>query len=556
MIIGLDVGGTHTDAVLLGPDGYLDGIKVPTDHDDLFHTVLGALDTISRRVAPSQIARIVLSTTLTTNAVVQNNLAPVGMIVAAGPGIDPNLFRTNADYCPVSGAIDHRGREVAPIAGDEIRRAADRFQSRGIRLVGVVTKFSVRNPQHEKEIAQLLAGRFETLFLGHRTAGNLNFPRRVATTYLNAAVYPIHKSFFEAVHHSLVRKGINAPIRILKADGGNMRFSSSIDNPAQTILSGPAASVMGALAFAPPNRDCLVLDIGGTTTDMAILVNGVPLLEPVGIDIGPYRTLVRSLQTHSIGVGGDSAVRLDGDQLRIGPDRDGPPMMAGGRLPTPTDAMRVLGMVTEGDRQASAAGLSALAGASGRSVAQTATAILDATCRRIMSAADSMIAAINRKPVYTVHEMLAGHRVRPSRILVLGGPAFHFAERLRAFSDAEVTAIPRWQVANAIGAALARTTSDVQLFCDTQQGTATAPEEDYFQTVGSDFTLAKAIDVAMDLLRSKALARGANAEQLDAQTVEALEFNMVRGFTTTGRNIRVRVQITPGLIPGIDLGDP
>jgi N-methylhydantoinase A len=163
----------------------------------------------------------------------------------------------------------------------------------------------------KKRIAAIVAPYCEQVFMGHQFSGNLNFPRRIATTYLNAAVYPVHKSFFEAVKRSLEKKGLDVPIRILKPDGGNMNFESSFDQPAQTILSGPSASVMGALATAPSSGATLVLDIGGTTTDMAILIDGVPLLAPLGIEIGDYKTLIRALQTQSIGVGGDSVVRLE-----------------------------------------------------------------------------------------------------------------------------------------------------------------------------------------------------------------------------------------------------
>ena len=138
--------------------------------------------------------------------------------------------------------------------------------------------------------------------MGHRISGNLNFARRIATTYLNAAVYPIHKEFYHAVEKSLEAKGLNLPLRLLKADGGNMNFESSIDYPAQTILSGPAASVMGAVAFGPENEDTLVMDIGGTTTDMAVLINRAPVLNPLGIKLADYKTLIRSLETLSISV--------------------------------------------------------------------------------------------------------------------------------------------------------------------------------------------------------------------------------------------------------------
>ena len=321
MIIGLDVGGTHADVVLLGNEGVINEIKVPTDPTDLFDTVLTALEKITADIDPAKIIRMVMSTTLTTNAIIQKKLPQVGMIVSGGPGVDPHFYRTNDHFECLSGSIDHRGREVEPVQAAAIDRIREKFIAAGIRHVGVVTKFSVRNAAQEMAIARQLEGHFEKVFLGHRISGNLSFPRRIATTYLNAAVYPIHREFFEAVKNSLARKGLKVPIRILKADGGNMNFEASIDYPAQTTLSGPAASVMGSIAFGPEAGDALVMDIGGTTTDMAVLVDQVPLLAPQGVELGGYKTLIRSLETHSIGIGGDSAVRIENGHIQVGPGR-------------------------------------------------------------------------------------------------------------------------------------------------------------------------------------------------------------------------------------------
>lgn len=552
MIIGLDVGGTHTDVVLLGREGLVRQIKVITDPSDLFATVLTGLEKVTEGIDPAHIRRAVLSTTLATNRIVQNRIPEVGMIVSAGPGMDPELFRTGSHYHMVAGAIDHRGREVTPIDGAQVLKVADRLQESGIRHVGVVSKFSVRNAEHEVAIGDLLGDRFEKVFLGHRTAGHLNFPRRIATTFLNASVYPIHKAFFGAVVRSLAQKGLNVPIRILKPDGGNMRFDASIDHPAQTVLSGPAASVMGSVAFAPKDEECLVLDIGGTTTDMAVLVNGVPLLDPTGISIGGHKTLIRSLDTVSIGLGGDSVVRVVDGKVHIGPDRQGVAMAYGGPVPTPTDAIFLLGIGDGGDLEKARKGIKTVADSLRTDLRDAANRIYEQTCRTILAEAGVMIDRINAKPVYTVHELWEGQRLQPRHILVLGGPAPWFARGLARLSDSRVAVIPRWKVANAIGAGLARTTCEVTLFADTEREVATAPEENFTKVIPSGFTKEDAIAVAMDLLRRKAIARGANPEHLELEVVDAMSFNMVRGFYTTGRNIRVKAQVKPGLIHGYD----
>ena len=552
MIIGLDVGGTHTDVVLLNQQGLQKEIKVNTDPSDLFQSVLSGLDAITDGIDVSDIDRIVLSTTLTTNAIAQNKIPPVGMIVSSGPGIDPEFYRTNAHYYAVSGSIDHRGREIKAIDAAEISKIAGRLEDVGIEHVGIVGKFSIRNASHELQIRQILQKSFKKIFMGHRISGSLNFGRRIATTYLNAAVYPLNREFFHAVRKSLAAKGLDLPLRLLKADGGNMKFESSVDYPVQTILSGPAASVMGAVAFGPTKGDTLVMDIGGTTTDMAVLINQVPVLNPQGIKLGSHKTLIRSLETFSLGVGGDSTVTVKSGKITVGPARQGPAMAYGGPVPTPTDALFVLEDIPDGNRDRSIEGLTPLAKELGFSLKSFAAEILDVTCKKILSAARQLIYQINSKPVYTVHELQEGYTVQPKTILILGGPAPYFAKYIENISDFTVRVVPRWEVANAIGAALARTTCEVNFFADTERGIAEAPEENFNRRVDHSFDRETAIRQAFDLLKAKAIDRGANADHLEMEVIEALQFNMVRGFNTTGKNIRVKVQVKPGLIHGYD----
>jgi N-methylhydantoinase A len=554
MILGLDVGGTHTDVVLLDKKGLVKEVKVPTDASDLFTSVLSGLTAVTEGIDPAAIDRMVLSTTLTTNAVVQHKMPPVGMIVSSGPGIDPEFYRTNSHYFAVAGSIDHRGREVEPLDAGEIQQIAADLAKEGIQYVAVVGKFSVRNPCHELEISRILNNSFEKVFMGHRVSGNLNFGRRVATAFLNASVYPLHKEFYHAVRKSLHAIGLKIPLRLLKADGGNINFATSIEYPIQTIQSGPAASVMGAAAFAlgSEDGDALVMDIGGTTTDMAVLINRAPVLDPSGIELDRYKTLIRSLETLSIGLGGDSAVRVIDGKLAIGPERLGPAMAYGGPAPTPTDALCLLEDIPDGNREKAAAGIEPLAAQLGFSVRALASEIIDATCKHILTAARQLIYRINSKPVYTVHELLEGYFVRPKTIYILGGPAPFFARYLESMSDFRIRVVPKWQVANAIGAALARTTCQVIFFADTERRIAEAPEENFCQTIDHRFDAQAAVQMAFELLKIKAVERGANPDHLEMEVLETLEFNMVRGFSTTGKNIRVTVQVKPGLIHGYD----
>ncbi len=552
MIIGLDVGGTHTDAVLLSKFGLERTAKVSTDTSDLFNTVLSGLTTLLKDIAPESIEKIVLSTTLTTNAVVQKKIEPVGLIVSSGPGINPELFRSDEHYYPVSGSIDHRGRQITPVDPDEIVRVGDALEKSGIRLVGVIGKFCTRNPSHELLIRDILEKRFDKLFLGHQVSSNLNFPRRISTVHLNAAVYSKHKDFFTAVKQSLRKKGIHALIQILKADGGTMNLESSMDYPGQTILSGPAASVMGAIAYAPENEDAIVLDIGGTTTDISIFVNKAPLLEPTGIQRGKYKSLIRSLKTDSIGIGGDSRVRVKNGLITIGPDRKGPAMAFGGEQPTPTDAMVHLGIMEIGNKKRADIGIDRIADELGIPSKTAAENIFHQTCTMILNQALIMVNKINSKPVYTVHEFLEGYKIKPTKILLLGGPGKYFSHDIQDLSGIKTEAVPLCSVANAIGAALARTTCEVSLQADTEQKTVCAPEENFSQSITQAYGQDNAVDNAYGLLKEKALKTGARSEKLDVEVIEYQQFNIVRNFAPKGKIFRIKMQVKPGLIKGYD----
>lgn len=553
MIIGIDAGGTHTDAVILSSTGIEKKVKVPTDPEDLFKTVLSVFNELLKDFDPESIKRLVLSTTLTTNAIVQKSMQPVGMVVSAGPGIDPLAFRTGEHYYPVSGSINHRGSQKSAVNEMEIKDAAEKMQKAGIEYVGVVSKFSIRNPSHEFLIKRILNRYFKKVFLGHHVSGNLNFPRRIATTHLNAAVFSLHKSFFEAVKQSLEKKGLHIPIQILKADGGTMSLDFSMNFPAQTVLSGPAASIMGAIPYAPEKKDVIVMDIGGTTTDIAFLVDKAPLLEPLGIQRGQYKSLIRSLLTDSEGIGGDSVVRVKNGELAVGPDRKGSAMAFGGPEPTPTDALIVLGLMDAGNAERAGEGISKIAREMNLEEKETAEQIFKTCCDIIWKKTTDMIGQINSRPVYTVHEFLEGYKIKPEKILLLGGPAPYFASRIQELYGIETVAVPESGVANAIGAALAKTTCEVSLNADTEQGIVTAHEEDFAEPVSKPFGEDELIETAFALLKEKALNAGAEEEDLEeVEVVEFQKFNIVRNFSPKGKIYRAKMQIKPGLIKGFE----
>ena len=361
LFLGLDVGGTHTDAALIGDKGIVAHYKAVTDHDNLLLSVRTAIEKISGEAERKNIRRINLSTTLSTNAIVENKLEDVCVIISSGPGIDPGQLKIGKHFHAVSGSIDHRGKEVKAIDAAAVARIVADAAAKKVRTFAAVTKFSTRNPDQENVIADEAREKSDFITLGHKLSGQLGFPRRVVTAYFNSAVWRIYNGFADAIDACINELGILAEVNVLKADGGTMPFALSRTVPVETILSGPAASVMGIAALCDITQDCIVLDIGGTTTDIAIFAGGVPLIEKDGISLQNYPTLVRALRTSSIGIGGDSAIRATAKGVTVGPDRKGPCMAAGGKEPALVDAMNCSGVISYCEVSRSRDGIAALA---------------------------------------------------------------------------------------------------------------------------------------------------------------------------------------------------
>jgi N-methylhydantoinase A len=554
MILGIDVGGTHTDAVLIDHFTIKKKAKVRTNEQNLLASLLDVTNEIVDEETVAQLERVVLSTTISTNAIVQNKVDRVGLMIVSGPGLHPSLLGAHEDTHFLSGYVNHRGIEVTGVDTQEAIRLGAHFRTIGIEHVGIIGKFSTRNPQPEMTLKEVVADQLHHISLGHRMSGHLNFPRRIATTYLNEAVWERYHHFVTEVLRFVRERRIDVPIYILKADGGTCDIEQSVEFPVQTILSGPAASIMGILTMTGCNEDAIAIDIGGTTTDIAVFADGVPLFEAFGVTIESHKTLIRGLRTKSIGVGGDSMVRFQGGRLVIGPERAGPAAAFGGPFPTPTDAMILLGLTAIGNRDLAAASLLPVADAMHLPVDETAGAIFRETCGKIAAHVRSIVEEINNQPVYTIHELLEGKRLCPRLLFVVGGPAAPMAGELGRLLSCEPHIPAHAEVANAIGAALARTTAEMTILADTERKIMTIAEEGFQTAIPPRFTCEDAIRIGKEKLREKARMMGAQEEEMEIEVVEVQEFNMVREYSTTGKNIRVKVQIKPGAIGGFKRG--
>ena len=552
MRIGIDIGGTHTDAVLIDGTRLVAAAKAPTLPDNLLASITGVLEAILAGQDPRRVRTLNLSTTLSTNAIVTGAIEPVAVLVVGGPGISAETYRIGDHFHLISGSLDHLGNETLALDSEELDRAIDACVAAGVRSFAVAGKFSPRNPAHENIISERLTDRAEFVSTGHLVSGQLNFGRRIHTAYYNSAVWRTFRAFSAALGRSLKGFDLEAEVNILKADGGTMPLARALDTPVQSIFSGPAASVMGILATVPADTDALMLDIGGTTTDIALFADGQPLLEREGISIEDRPTLVRAVHVESIGIGGDSQITVDNGVVRTGPQRLGPCLAAGGSTPALMDACNLLGLAEFGDTDGSRAGIDALAAAHGLDSRELAQAAVDAAVEAIASRIEAMVARVNAKPVYTIHEILHDRLIEPKQVLVIGGPAAVFQDPLAKRLGLEAVVPPLAGVANAVGAALTRTTSHLALTADTSRNRVAVPMLGVYRTIKRGYNLDAAIDEARTLLAEDLERSGAAVPADQIQITQADAFNMVEGGYTLGSNIRVVAQVQPAVIARLD----
>lgn len=558
MLIGIDVGGTYTDAVLIKEQKVIEWVKVPT-RTELLSSLLEALDKIMEGINPVEVKRIVLSTTLITNLIAEEKVEPVALIAIPGPGTNPANFAVFQDAYLIKGAIDYRGREIEQLDLQEVKDAVKQIDRKGIRKVAVTGKFSVRNNAHENEVARYIKENYPHLEveLGHKVAGKLNFPRRAATTRLTAATRPEYRNFVEKVRTALKKRKLDAPVYILKADGGTLPLKHAVEAPVETIFSGPAASTMGVMGLTPRGQTSVVVDIGGTTTDLALILSGKPLLSSKGARVKEHLTQVRAFATKSIAVGGDSVVGVENQQIFVGTYRLGPAKCVGGPAPTPTDALRVLGLTDLGDEKLARQAMSEICGqlpkdpsVQGDRIENTARHVLGLVVGRIVQEIKAMFLEWEQEPAYRIWELMQKEKVRPQNVVGIGGAAASLVPLVAEQLDCQGIVPQEAPVANAVGAAISRPTMSVTLRVDTAQAVFTVAEDGTQGKLKSPgkYHLEETEKLARELLEKRAEKMGLVEYSQEAETIHKEVFNMIRGWNRIGRIVDVVVQIPTGII--------
>lgn len=565
MLLGLDVGGTFTDAVIIDAHRVVATAKRRTTKDNLMNGIGEALDAVLEGYDTSNIEQVTLSTTVVTNTIVEAKEQVVDLYVVTGPGRNvDDIFPVEPIY--LQGYTDHRGIVVERTPADAVRGIANMVQARsGTDLAAVSAKFGVRNPQEELSITEELKNTYHTISNGSLLSGSLNFPRRTISAYFNSAVTPVFTVFKKNVEDALSARNILAPLHILKADGGSLPMEHMVSRPVETAFTGPAATVLGLSALGViGNKHTVALDIGGTTTDISLWKHGKPLMTKSGVSIREYPSAVRSFAVTSVGIGGESVVRLKNGNLTVGPERVGPSVALGGIEPTLGDALIVLGHANYGDFNLASRALQDLADAIQatlrsnnvntsnnqltliKTASDVARLIVEKALQTIQHGINDVVKAENKRPIYVVADIVNPDVFVPEHIVVVGGTAPSLGPSIGEYLELPVTIPENAAVANAIGAALALSTIELTIHVDTKRRLLVIPELGIKQ---QNCTLKRAeqvVERAKEVLSEEALRLGLDTAQ-EIEVINIEDFPVVEGWQSMERLITVKVQLAAGV---------
>jgi len=506
--IGIDVGGTNTDAVLLEDGHVLHAVKTPTT-ENVTGGIVAALGKLTSHpgVARGTIDGVVIGTTHFVNAIVQgrdlSRVAAIRIGLPASASLPPfcdwpedlaQLVR--GEIFMLEGGHEYDGREFMPFDEAGMRAAARRIRDSGLRSVAVAASFSPLDPSHEERARAIITEACPEahVTLSHEL-GRIGLLERENAALLNAALVDLARVTIAGFRDAIAASHIDAPLFITQNDGTVMSAEMAMALPVMSFASGATNSMRGA-AFLSGVQDAMVVDVGGTSSDVGQLRRGFPREANSVVEIGQVRTLFRMPDLLSIGLGGGSLV--EGEPLRLGPASVGyrlveEALVFGGATLTATDAAVAAGIVSIGDPAKAAA-----------VPPEVAEAVLAIARRKLEEAIDRMKTEAGDVP-----------------LIAVGGGAFLVPEQLAGVS--RVVRVPHGDCANAVGAAIAQISGETdQVYRDMPREAAIAAAE------------AQAIE--------RAVAAGADRASL--QTIEVEDMPLAY---LPGKALRVRVRVAGDL---------
>jgi len=326
-VVGIDTGGTYTDAVLLDyhSRSVISFSKTLTTRDNLARGITKALKDLQIKEA-GRVKLVGVSSTLATNSIAERKERKAGLILI---GYDRELIAAyhlsakfpTSHWAHFRGGHTTQGLEKEPLDRKGIRQWV-RQNSDQVDALAISAYFSPLNPLHEEQALAVVRQTCNLpAVLGHHLSTKLDSIKRATTACLNASLVAVMQEFIKAVRESLENRGIFSPLMIVKGDGSLMPDSEAIYKPVETVLSGPAASAIGG-RFLSGQGDALVIDVGGTTSDMALIDNFKVTISEDGARVGTFDTAVKAARIRTAGIGGDSRISIDnGSAVKVGPER-------------------------------------------------------------------------------------------------------------------------------------------------------------------------------------------------------------------------------------------
>lgn len=432
MVLGIDTGGTYTDAVLLEQEHktVVAKAKAPTTRENLAKGITACIDKLCPREMPPM-DKVVLSTTLATNAIVEGEGRPTGLILIGDP---PKGELPQGQVIRVGGKVNIKGKIITPIDEEEVARACDDLRGK-VEAVAVAGMMSVRNAALELGVKTLVEERCKVpVVCSHELSTQLGFHDRTVTAILNASLIPILEGFIHGVEMALRGKGIEAPIYMVKGDGNLASLSFIQKKPIESILSGPAASIIGALSLAGC-EDGIVVDMGGTTTDSGMIRDNTLALSPIGARVGQWQTQIDSAMINTWGLGGDTQI-IPGEngQPEITGHRILPACRGGNQGLTPTDLLHFTGDFDLWDREA----------------------VVEQAVDSHGAGAEDYVKAAETAVIKTIEDRVLSLYDTPAiPVIAIGAPAKTWYEKVAENTTRPVIIPTHHEVANAVGAALA-----------------------------------------------------------------------------------------------------
>ncbi len=334
--LGIDAGGTYTDAVILSEvDGRIvESTKSPTTYPDPLTGIQNALDLLNPSYLKN-VSKVSISTTLATNSLLENTVSEqsgynVALIMIGAIDIDKKSDVSY--YINVRGGHNPNGFECQSLDTAGIRDYVLEVKDK-VSAFAISSCFSVRNPDHElkaKEICEEITGL--PVVCGHELSQSLGSYERGITAYLNAQLVPITTQFMNTIVSEIKRRGIEARITMLKCDGSVVDIKEALRHPIESVFTGPAASLVGA-SYLAGISNCIAIDVGGTSTDVAKITDGVPEVTDEGAVVGGWHTKVKAIRMETSAMGGDSHVWIKNGKLNIGPRKVIPLCVAATKWP-------------------------------------------------------------------------------------------------------------------------------------------------------------------------------------------------------------------------------